>query len=227
MKKRVLFCFLATLFCYLATSSEAKEWVRRRESIEWIKSTAWNAPRNNLPRVLLIGDSICNRYSQPVCNALKGKANVVFLATSKCVCDKSYLRLLAFMLDEYRYDVIQFNNGLHSLVSDNKQWAAQLQEAIRLIKSKAKGATLVWATSTPLRGPKMTARCRELNAIAAKIMTEEKVPTLDLFALMDPLDRKAYWVDDYHHNRAGIAIQTRAISENILKILKERAAQGK
>ena len=107
-----------------------------RESTEWIVSYAYNASDAKLPRVLLVGDSICNGYNKEVCEELAGTAYVTFFATSKCVCDKSYLRSLALFLDESDYAVVHFNNGLHSLSSDRQDWELCLRVAIKLIKEK-------------------------------------------------------------------------------------------
>jgi len=190
-----------------------------REATEWIVSYAYNASDSKLPRVLLIGDSICNGYSGDVCKELAGTAYVTFFATSKCACDKSYLRALAFFLDEYDYAVIHFNNGLHSLSSDRKDWEACLRASIRLIKEKGKGAKIFWASSTPLKEPKLTEKARELNAIAARVMAEEKVPTNDLFALMDPLDREANWSDTFHFKSEAKKMQAKAVGDCVRKAL--------
>lgn len=190
-----------------------------REATEWIVSYAYNANDTKLPRVLLIGDSICNGYSGDVCRELAGTAYVTFYATSKCVCDKSYLRELAFFLDEYDYAVIHFNNGLHSLSSDRAEWEKNLRAAIKLIKEKSKGAKIFWASSTPLKDPALTAKARELNAIAARVMAEEGVPTDDLFALMDPLDREANWSDTFHFKPEAKKRQAQAIGVCVRKAL--------
>ena len=155
-----------------------------REATEWIVSYAYNANDTKLPRVLLVGDSICNGYNKEVCQELAGTAYVTFFATSKCVCDKSYLRSLALFLDEADYAVVHFNNGLHSLSSDRQDWETCLRAAVKLIKDKGKGAKLVWASSTPLKDPALTAKAKELNAIAARVMAEEGVPTDDLLSLI-------------------------------------------
>jgi len=92
---RILVTALALgCLCQLLTAQEApKTRVEHpREPTEWIVSYAYNANDTKLPRVLLVGDSICNGYNKEVCNELAGTAYVTFFATSKCVCDKSYLR---------------------------------------------------------------------------------------------------------------------------------------
>ncbi|HNX33094.1 MAG TPA: SGNH/GDSL hydrolase family protein [Kiritimatiellia bacterium] len=190
-----------------------------REATEWIVSYAYNANDAKLPRVLLIGDSICNGYSKDVCEELAGTAYVTFFATSKCVCDKSYLRSLAFFLDEYDYAVIHFNNGLHSLSSDRRDWETCLRASVKLIKAKGKGAKIYWASSTPLKDPALTAKARELNAIAARVMNEEGVPTNDLFALMDPLDREANWSDTFHFKGEAKKRQAKAVGDCVRQAL--------
>lgn len=190
-----------------------------REATEWIVSYAYNANDAKLPRVLLVGDSICNAYQDGVCRELAGTAYVTFFASSKCVCDKSYLRSLAFFLDEADYAVVHFNNGLHSLSSDRKDWETCLRAAVRLIKEKKPSAKIVWATSTPLKDPALTAKAKELNAIAARVMAEEGVPTDDLFALMDPLDREVNWSDTFHFKDEAKKMQAKAVSECVRKAL--------
>ena len=190
-----------------------------REATEWIVSYAYNANDRTLPRVLLVGDSICNGYNKEVCQELAGTAYVTFFATSKCVCDKSYLRSLALFLDEADYAVVHFNNGLHSLSSDRQDWETCLRAAIKLLKEKGRGAKVVWASSTPLKDPALTAKAKELNAIAARVMAEEGVPTDDLFALMDPLDREANWSDTFHFKDGARKTQAKAVGDCVRKAL--------
>lgn len=215
---------LTVVMCVMGNILWAQEQPRTkvehpREATEWIVSYAYNANDSKLPRVLLIGDSICNAYSGDVCKELAGTAYVTFFATSKCVCDKSYLRSLAFFLDEYDYALIHFNNGLHSLSSNRQDWETCLRAAIKLIKEKGKGAKIIWASSTPLKDPKLTEKAMELNAIAARVMNEEGVPTDDLFALMNPLDRDTNWSDTFHFKGEAKKMQAKVIGECIRKAL--------
>jgi len=221
MKRRVLFLsgISGMLFHAAAQERPALSEPHPREATEWIVSYAYQANDARLPRVLLIGDSICNGYSKEVCQELAGKAYVTFFATSKCVCDASYLRALACFLDEADYAVIHFNNGLHSLSSNRRDWEACLRAAIRLIKEKRRGAKLFWASSTPLKNPQLTEKAKELNAIAARVMTEEGVPTNDLFALMDPLDRERHWGDTFHFKGPAKAMQAKAVADCVRRAL--------
>ena len=99
--------------------------VRGHENIEWSRSYAYGLTdaTRNLPRVLLIGDSICNGYQEGVRKRLKGKMNVTYWVSSYCVTSPAYLPLLTIYLNEAKYDVIHFNNGLHSLGTPTDAWA--------------------------------------------------------------------------------------------------------
>ena len=154
----------------------------------------------NLPRVLLVGDSICNGYQGKVRERLNGKMNVSYWISSYCVTSPAYLPLLSIYLDEAKYDVIHFNNGLHSLGTPTAAWAKGLEAALELIRKKQPKAKIVWCTSTPLANAAKTAKCRELNMAAASVVARlGGIRTDDLFAFLDPLDRAENWRDEYHH----------------------------
>jgi len=187
---------------------------RQRERTEWSIKYWFDANQDKLPRILLIGDSICNGYQPFVRKELAGIAYTSFYATSKCVTDRSYLKELTFVLEEYDYAVIHFNNGLHSLDMDREQWETALRQALKVLKEKGKGAKLVFATSTPLKKADMTEKARELNAIAVRVMKEKGIPVNDLFALMDPQDR-AMWRDTFHYNQEGCKMQAKQVGDTI------------
>lgn len=217
MSKKILLIF-GILFVTHSLSAQEPPNIQTqhpRENTEWVISYSYNANDNKLPRVLLIGDSICNGYQPFVCEDLAGTAYVSYFVSSKCLTDKSYLRVLAFFLDEYDYEVIHFNNGLHSLSSNQQDWETCLRASIKLIKEKAKRAKIIWASSTPLKDPNLTAKAQELNAIAAKVMTEEGIPTDDLFTLMVRLDRNENWTDTFHFTEPARQLQAKAVADSI------------
>ena len=176
--------------------------VRGHENIEWSVAYAYGLTdaTKDLPRVLLVGDSICNGYQGGVRELLKGKMNVSYWISSYCVTSAAYLPLLTIYLDEAKYDVIHFNNGLHSLATPTVAYEKGMRRALQLIREKQPDAKLVWCSSTPLANDVKTAKCRELNAAAARVVAElGGIVTDDLFSLLDPLDRAANWSDEYHH----------------------------
>ena len=177
--------------------------LRGHENTEWSQSYAYHLVdgRKNLPRVLLVGDSIVNGYQGEARRLLETKGvNVTYWISSYCVTSPHYLTLLGIYLDEAKYDVIHFNNGLHSLDTPTADWEKRFEAALRLIREKQPAAKIVWCTSTPLKDAAKTAKARELNAAGAKVVARlGGIETNDLFAALDPLDRNANWSDTFHH----------------------------
>src|SRR5882672_10934318 len=84
-----------------------------RESIEWCDIWISHANETNLPRVLLIGDSITRDYYPEVEKRLAGKAYVARLSTSRFIADPILLKEISVVLEGTKFDVIHFNNGMH------------------------------------------------------------------------------------------------------------------
>ena len=197
--------------------------VRGHENVEWSISYAFHLTDGNrvLPRALLVGDSICNGYQERVRELVEGRCNVSYWISSYCATSPEYLRLLAFHLEAAKYDVIHFNNGLHSLGTDTAAWAKALDAALRLVREKQPQARLVWATSTPLKDAVKTARVRELNAAAVPVVRAlGGVETDDLFSLLDPLDREIHWSDAYHHNPSARDLEARQVARFVAPELR-------
>ncbi len=199
--------------------------LRGHENTEWTRAYAYGLTDSSrkLPRVLLVGDSIVCGYEGGVRRELRGKMNVSYLATSYCVTSPGYLKLLAFHLGESKYDVVHFNNGLHSLSTPTEEWVKGFRASLQLIRAMQPQAKIVWATSTPLKDPRKTAKSRELNAAGAKVVAElGGIETDDLFAAMDPLNRAKDWSDVYHFRPHAIAKQAKIVASACLKALAVR-----
>src|SRR6266481_2531109 len=80
-----------------------------RESIEWCDIWISHANETNLPRVLLIGDSITRAYYPEVEKRLAGKAYVGRLSSSAFISDPALNRQIKMMLRQYHFDIIHFN----------------------------------------------------------------------------------------------------------------------
>lgn len=192
---------------------------RKREATEWSITYSYNATETDKPRVLLIGDSICNGYNGKVRELLDGRVNVSFWASSKCVTDPDYFRELDFMLDAYPYDAVCFNNGLHSLSTDRAEWDAAYKSAVAFIREKLPESKLSLTLSTPLKDANLTAISASLNETVVQTAKENDLPTIDLFAAMNGLDREEYWSDTYHFCVPAVEIQAKLISAHVLEQL--------
>ena len=215
---------LAATVGFVALGNDQKcpisENVRGHENIEWSTSYAYGLTDETcgLPRVLLVGDSICNEYQRGVRERLKGKMNVTYWVSSYCVTSPAYLPLLSIYLDEAKYDVIHFNNGHHTpSKTPMEAYSKGLEAAFDLIRRKQPQAKLVWCSTTPLKSAAMTVRCRERNEAASKVVGKiGGVAIDDLFALCDPLDRESYWRDNHHFRPAAVAMQAEQVAASVL-----------
>ena len=192
---------------------------RKRETIEWSIFYGYNATDLTTPRVLLIGDSICNGYQNAVRERLDGRVNVTFWASSKCVTDPDYFKELCYMLSAYPYAMVCFNNGLHSLGTDRPEWIAAYKAAVRCIRETLPGVPLALTLSTPLKDARLTALSSELNGYVKEIARAEGLPMIDLFSLMDVLDREEYWSDTHHFRAPAIGMQADEIAAFVLDTL--------
>lgn len=197
--------------------------LRGHENVEWSIAYAYNLTNKmkDLPRVFLIGDSICNGYQSQTGTLLKGKMNVSYWVSSYCVTSPGYLKLLAFYLDEVKYDVIHFNNGLHSLSTPTADYAKGVKAALQLIRLKQPQAKIIWVASTPLKDAAKTAKAKELNEASRKVIAElGGIAVNDLFTSMDGLDRNEHWSDTFHFKKPARTMQAKQVAEACLSAIK-------
>lgn len=198
-----------------------------RETSEW--SNIWwdHADDPAMDRVLLIGDSISVGYTHPVIDRLKGFALVDRLANSKAVNDPAHYKEITYVLSEYRYKVIHFNNGLHGWHIPDDVYASSLRHMVQTLQHYGQGAKLVWASSTPIAAPGDPAgldpdknpQVIRRNELARDIMESCEIPINDLYTLM--LDRpELRGRDPYHFNPDGQAVQGEAVAEMVIKQLR-------
>ena len=227
MKKTLLPLSLAAAFAINLTAAESKAAPPARESIEWCDIWISHANETNLPRVLLIGDSITRDYYPEVEKHLAGKAFVARLATSRFAADPVLLTEIELVLDGTRFDVIHFNNGMHGWQHSEAEYGKALPKVLRTIRAHAPKAKLIWATTTPLRDGKGVTydthaeysdeRIAARNAIAAEIMTARKIPTDDLNAAVR--GHPELHSDNVHFNSQGTQIQAAQVSAEVEKLL--------
>lgn len=224
---KLMVCALAMMVANADVSAEtiAEKYpvtdnVRGHENIEWSTSYAYHFTDANkdLLRVLLVGDSICQGYQRKVRNKLEGKVNVTYWASSYCVTSPGYLRLFAFYLDEAKYDVIHFNNGLHSCETPVADYERSYRSALQLVKAKQPDARLVWASSTPIN-TENAAKAEKVTRLneAARRAAESVggIAENDLYSLVSPLDRTMYWVDTHHYSDAGYEFLSSQVVERV------------
>jgi hypothetical protein len=156
------------------------------ENIEWLDVWLPNMNSNDLPRVLLIGDSITRAYYKEVEEKLKGNAYVARLTTSKSIGDRGLLLEIMLVLYQTQFDVIHFNNGMHGWGYTEEEYRKAFPHVLEMLKKGKKGAKFIWASTTPVResgnldklNPK-TERVNERNRIALEFVSKEGTPVND------------------------------------------------
>lgn len=201
----------------------------------------------DLPRILLIGDSISIGYTLPVRELLKGRANV-HRPPVNCQSTIHGLKSLDAWLATggkgKKWDVIHFNWGLHDLkymgpngenLADPKAKSSHQQVApvdfeknLRQLVTRLKktGARLVWRNTTPVpegvRG-RVPGDAAKYNLIAAKVMKDFGVEIQDLFTFTKAHSAKIQCKADVHFSQAG----SRMLAAEIVKGLgiKEKSSR--
>jgi hypothetical protein len=225
--KLILPITLITSFPFLVGAQPAGVLPASRESIEWCDIWISHANETNLPRVLLIGDSITRDYYPGVEKHLAGNAYVARLATSRFISDPVLLQEIALVLDNTKFDIIHFNNGMHGWQHSEKEYGDAFPGFLAAIKAHAPNAKLIWANTTTLKvSPSLppgdqTQSCDERiaqrNAIALENIKPGGIDVDDLNSLVK--GHPEYHSDNVHFNEQGIALQATQVAAHIEKLL--------
>jgi len=200
-----------------------------REYIEWRDMWVTGANDAAMPRALFVGDSIARSYFAQVEAELTGAFLCARMTTSTCLADRVMEKELALLLDDYRFAVIHFNNGLHGWDYDDTSYANGLSRMLEFIAERCPRSRLIWASTTPVRrkddlskfAPE-TERVRERNRLARDIAVNRQVPINDLFGCV--VDHPEYFSEDgVHFNPAGQSVLGKQVARMILKEGNRRA----
>ncbi|WP_300300702.1 SGNH/GDSL hydrolase family protein [uncultured Muribaculum sp.] len=148
--KSLVTAAILTLSCGLPTTAQTGSTHIEREYIEWADIWIPGANRTDKPHVLLIGNSITRGYHPEVEKALEDRAYVGRISTSKSLGDPAYLDEVESVLKHTRFDIIQFNNGLHGMEYSEEEYDKAFPELLGLFRKYAPDALLIWANCTPL-----------------------------------------------------------------------------
>ncbi len=206
-----------------------------------------NLFQNELPNVLILGDSISIGYTPFVQEFLKGRVNVFrpMLENGKpenCAGTTNGMENIDRWLGGKKWDIIHFNFGLHDIkhvdpvTGENSQNPKHPQQANRIQykknlefiveKLKATGAKLIFATTTPypdsvegpLRKPGMP---QKYNRIAVKIMNKNGILINNLHAFMVPRIAELQRPNNVHFTEEGSREMAKKVVERIKEILDE------
>jgi len=188
-------------------------------------SNAWDFVQDDpqLPRVLLIGDSVSRGYTQAARKALAGKANV-HRAPANCGPTASGIKNIEVWLGDGKWDVIHFNFGIHDRAIPIADYTQRLEQLIARMKKT--GAKLIWASTTPIPddpAKKQTAASIvERNQVAAELIKKHGVAMDDLFAAITPHLATMQNPNDVHFNAKGYDFLGETVAKAIEAQLPKR-----
>lgn len=159
------------------------------------------------PRILYVGDSISMGYHRYLRKLLENRAYgyhlISFWAGDKPPLKPFFEQFLVKPLDYRKYDVILFNNGLHSLnwnesVTADDEIRAHYADAVDVMRELAPQAKLVYLMTTPHTGKRgadgkvhelgeLDPVVLRLNRIASEVMKAKGVEVVDAYT---PLSRR-------------------------------------
>jgi acyl-CoA thioesterase-1 len=202
------------------------------------------------PRVLILGDSISIGYMPEVKSLLKDEAFVARPMgkndrAENCAGTNNGIKNVDrwLKLEGGNWDVIHFNFGLHDLKredpvthqasnnpSDPHQaspevYEKQLREIVE--KLKATGATLIFATTTPVpeggvKPHRDVADPEKYNALAKKIMKDNGVAVNDLYAIANPKLKEIQRPVNVHFTPEGSKLLGAEVVKHIRQALKSK-----
>ena len=214
-------------------------------AISALPGLLWSHQADDLPKVLIIGDSISIGYLPFVQELMKGKAIVYRIPLKpngkpeNCQGTTYGLANINRWLSDTKWDVVHFNFGLHDIKhvkpesgkssndpndprqADLKQYKKNLKEIVE--KLKATDAQLVFATTTPY--PEGTKPFRgfgdevKYNKVALKIMKKNDIPVNDLHAFILPRMEQLQRPVNVHFTEDGSKALGKLVAKSIMDYL--------
>ena len=207
--KPLLFLLLTTI---LTTSlfAQSKRNKVKYEGTEWTNIWIPSANKNDLPRVLLIGNSITQGYYNFVKDSLQGKAYVARYTTSRGIIDPVLFKEIKTIIQYHKFTVIHFNNGLHGYEYTPEQYETGLKKLVKVLKKYGQGAELIGATSTRVLPGFKSWKSDEYNQklietrnrIMIKVCRENNIEVDDLYEVTK--DHPEWFsADKIHYKKIG------------------------
>ena len=196
-----------------------------KEQFEWIHSWCDDAGKNDLPRVLLVGDSITYNYQEKVRELLRGVCYVDYISTSYAIDTKMYNHLVYDFMTDDEYALIHFNHGLHGIHLCKRSYQSRVKSLLSKVEN---GRKIVLATSTivykegnkRLDGAWMK-RVKERNAAVLEIAAEKGYAVDDLYSVSVGIPKENRYVDGTHYLPDGYAV----FAETVAKCIREQLAK--
>lgn len=193
-----------------------------KEQYEWIQSWSDEADKSDLPRVLLVGDSITRAYQGFVRTMLKDKYYVDYLSTSYAIDSPLFHTLIESFAKDNRYDVIHFNHGLHGKHMTKEVYEEGVEKLLNSIKTEGCRIIVALTTITKTEGnvainESWQSKIIERNAAALSIAEKHGYAVDDLYTLSVEMPNEFRSQDGTHYQDEGSQIFAKSVVNSIVK----------
>ena len=187
------------------------------ETYEWDNLWIEHANKDDIKRVLYIGDSISCGVRQVATSISNGEIYFDGFGTSKAL-DNPYFKdsLHLFALQQGKREVVVFNNGLHGWhLDDEKEYPKAYEEMIKFLLEEFKGTPLVIVLSTYVANIEDNKRVIKRNEEVLKLAEKYNLPYVDYYSVAE--ENKDNLTDGVHFNSEGY----KSLAEALVKKVKE------
>lgn len=194
----------------------------QKERFEWIHSWCDETQNGDLPRVLLVGDSITYGYQEKVRERLRGVCYVDYVSTSYAIDSRMYNELIKNFVKDSNYALVHFNHGLHGKHLSKRSYKSRVRKLLDKL-----GVRVVLATSTFVyrEGNKRVddswmKRVRERNEAMREIAESKGYAMDDLYAVSVAMPKDKRREDGTHYTDEGYCVFADAVAQSVKENLK-------
>lgn len=194
----------------------------KKEIHEWIHSWCDQTLNEDLPRVLLIGDSITHHYQQQVRELLKGKAYVDYISTSYGIDNPLYNNIIKGFYSNSKYDLVHFNHGLHAWHLSTKSYKNRIDKLLK--KLNCKNTIIANSTVVYLKGNKEINQgaqrvIEKRNSALEQIANENGYSFNDLHSVSRTIPPEFRTEEGIHYTEKGSIYLAKQVVEKIKTLL--------
>lgn len=193
-----------------------------KETFEWMQSWCDHTEKTDLPRVLLVGDSITRAYQEKARKLLDGKFYVDYIATSYSVDQKFYVELIKNFAADSDYSVIHFNHGLHGLHMTDKVYGEGVEKLLAEIGKNRKvilaNSTLVKEENNERIDYRTTGIVLRRNRVIEIIAQRNGYKLNDLYSVSANIPNEYRSPDGTHYEDKGSERLAEAVAKSVLSV---------
>ena len=155
------------------------------ETYEWDNVWWEQTSRNDVLRVLYIGDSISCGIRRIATSCSEDRILFDGFGTSKAVDNPFLFDSIRIFAKQQKYrDAVLFNSGLHGWhLDDDTQYRYCYEKMIKLLLDEFKDTPIVIVLTTSVSNTEREKRVKRRNEVAAKIADKYGLPIIDLYSI--------------------------------------------